>query len=71
MSAPSFPIAHYGSNFLRKYSTCLLGDLVLLKSGRFSSGVVNTTASETISLALRLLAPMVELIDSDVGPPYL
>ncbi|KAH9280698.1 Condensin complex subunit 3 [Echinococcus granulosus] len=42
-----------------------IGDLVLLKSGRFGSGAINTTASETISLALRLLAPMVELIDSD------
>ncbi|VDK31728.1 unnamed protein product [Taenia asiatica] len=42
-----------------------IGDLVLLKSGRSSSGAVSTTASETISLALRLLAPMVELIDSD------
>ncbi|KAL5107706.1 Condensin complex subunit 3 [Taenia crassiceps] len=42
-----------------------IGDLVLLKSGRSISGAVNTTASETVSLALRLLAPMVELIDSD------
>eukprot|EP00108_Taenia_solium_P003453 TsM_000577100 transcript=TsM_000577100 gene=TsM_000577100 len=44
-----------------------IGDLVLLKSGRSSSGAVSTTASETISLALRLLAPMVELIDSDLS----
>uniref|UniRef100_A0A0R3X9B9 Cnd3 domain-containing protein n=1 Tax=Hydatigena taeniaeformis TaxID=6205 RepID=A0A0R3X9B9_HYDTA len=42
-----------------------IGDLVLLKSGRSGSCSVNTTASETVSLALRLLAPMVELIDSD------
>ena len=44
-----------------------IGDLVLLKSGHSNSGASMTTASETIDLSLRLLAPLVELIDSDVS----
>uniref|UniRef100_A0A5K3FIX3 UVR domain-containing protein n=1 Tax=Mesocestoides corti TaxID=53468 RepID=A0A5K3FIX3_MESCO len=42
-----------------------IGDLVLLKGGLPNSTPFNATTSETINLALRLLAPVVELIDND------
>nr|CDS27640.1 condensin complex subunit 3 [Hymenolepis microstoma] len=42
-----------------------LSDLVLLKSSHSAGVTLNASASETISLALRILGPLVELIDFD------
>ncbi|KAM3184054.1 hypothetical protein ACTXT7_009141 [Hymenolepis weldensis] len=42
-----------------------LSDLVLLKSSHSAGVTLNASASETISLALRILGPLVELLDSD------
>ncbi|VUZ46494.1 unnamed protein product [Hymenolepis diminuta] len=42
-----------------------LSDLVLLKSSHSAGVTFNASASETISLALRILGPLVELLDSD------
>ncbi|VDO10806.1 unnamed protein product [Rodentolepis nana] len=42
-----------------------LSDLVLLKSSHSTVATLNASASETISLALRILGPLVELLDFD------